>query len=71
MRKPKRKVTNPINTMAPEIVPPITAPVLIEEEGVGVSKEEVGSEEEGATVSTERVASEEERAVVSTMIKEK
>ena len=44
--------------MTPEIVPPIIAPVLMEEEGVGVSKEEVGSEEERVAVSTEGVTSE-------------
>ena len=66
MRKPNRRVTNPINAMTPEIVPPITAPVLMEEEGVGVSKKEVGSEEERVAVSTEEVGSEEERVAVST-----
>ena len=44
MRQPKRRVTNNTKAMTPEIVPPMTAPVLMEEEGVGVSKEEVGSE---------------------------
>ena len=44
--------------MTPEIVPPIIAPVLMEEEGVGVSKKEVGSEEERVAVSTEGVTSE-------------
>ena len=52
--------------MTPEIVPPMTPLVLMEEEGVGVSKEEEGSEEERVTVSTEGVASEEERVDVST-----
>lgn len=37
MRKPKRRVTNPIKAMAPERVPPMTALVLM---GVGVSEEE-------------------------------
>lgn len=43
--------------MAPGIVPPITALVLMNEEGVGVSKEEVGSEEEEAGTAVEELVS--------------
>lgn len=66
--------------MTPEIVPPMTAPVLMEEEGVGVSKEEVGSEEEEAGTAIEELVSVEaiegvtsEGAIngTSAMIKEK
>ena len=57
MRQPKRRVTNNTKAMTPEIVPPMTAPVLMEEEGVGVSKEEVGSEEEEADTAIEELVS--------------
>ena len=80
MRQPKRRVTNNTKAMTPEIVPPMTAPVLMEEEGVGVSKEEVGSEEEEAGTAIEELVSVEaiegvtsEGAIngTSAMIKEK
>ena len=80
MRQPKRRVTNTIKAMTPEIVPPMTAPVLMGEEGVGVSKEVVGSEEEEANTAIEELVSVEaiegvtsEGAIngTSAMIKEK
>ena len=69
MRQPKRRVTNTIKDMTPEIFPPMTAPVLMEEEGVGVSKEEVASEEEEADTAIEELVSVEVIVGTAAMIK--
>ena len=69
MRQPKRRVTNNTKAMTPEIVPPMTAPVLMEEEGVGVSKEEVGSEEEEVDTAIEELVSVEVIVGTAAMIK--
>ena len=55
--------------MTPEIVPPMTALVLVEEKGVGVSKEEVGSEEEEAGTAVEELVSVEGIVGTAAMIK--